>query len=76
MLTTCAIFNSTYGNWTPSHNLKKERFGHVSWETATGKEVYLMGGAGSTFLTVHTTSEKVMSDGSVEEGFPLEYPIL
>ena len=66
--TTCAKFNTNFGNWTPSHNLAQERFAHASWDT--GNEIYLIGGDGDQSKK---TSEKLKEDGSVEEGFSLEY---
>ena len=63
--TTCDKWS--HGNWTRSDlTLRQKRGGHVSWATAAG--VYLMGGHYSKM-----TSELVKEDGSVEEGFPLEY---
>ena len=57
----------TAGTWTrTSHNLRKQRGGHVSWSTSEG--VYLIGGKYSGM-----TSELVKEDGSVEEGFSLKY---
>ena len=66
------------GSWTRSHSISEWivpddfddewRFGHVSWATASG--VYLMGGG---FDGTLKTSVLVKKNGSVEEGFPLEY---
>ena len=50
----------------PNHTLRKGRYAHVSWATASG--VYLIGGSYSK-----RTSEKEKLDGSVEEGFSLKY---
>ena len=56
----------TDGSWTQSHSLRVPRYGHVSWATASG--VHLIGGWPSP-----KTSELVKEDGSVEEGFKLQY---
>ena len=55
-------------SWTRSHNLSVRRDYHVSWATASG--VYLMGGI---YSESSNTSELVKEDGSVSEGFKLEY---
>ena len=68
-LTSCVKWSPASGNWTQSHTLKRRRGAHVSWATASG--VYLIGGA--YFADTVRTSEKVKLDGSVEEGFRLEY---
>ena len=62
----CEQLSPATGTWNKTHTLRQKRSGHVSWATAGG--VYLMGGWTST-----KTSEKVMFDGSVEEGFSLKY---
>ena len=64
--TTCVKWNPDSGTWTQSHTLRQRRYEHVSWATASG--VYLIGGRYSK-----RTSEKVKLDGSVEEGFGLNY---
>ena len=64
--TSCVKWSPASGTWTKSHTLRQERYGHVSWATASG--VYLIGGWYSK-----RTSEKVKLDGSVEEGFSLKY---
>jgi len=66
------------GSWTRSHSISEWivhddfddewRLRHVSWDTASG--VYLMGGG---FDGTLKTSVLVKENGSVEEGFPLEY---
>ena len=58
----------TDGSWTQSHSLRENRYGHVSWATASG--VHLMGG---WTTESEMTSELVKEDGSVEEGFDLKY---
>ena len=63
--TTCVKWSSASGTWAKSHTLRKRRFGHVSWTTASG--VYLIGGWDSP------SSEIVKVDGSVEESFVLKY---
>ena len=65
MRTSCVKWSQ--GDWTESHSLREERYGHVSWATASG--VYLIGGHYSG-----NTSELAKEDGSVEEGFKLKYP--
>ena len=67
------------GSWTRSHSISEWivpddfddewRSRHVSWATASG--VYLMGGGWSDGTL--KTSVLVKKNGSVEEGFPLEY---
>ena len=64
---TCVKWSE--GSWNTSGSditLRERRYGHVSW--ASGAGVYLMGGIYSPM-----TSELVREDGTVEEGFPLEY---
>ena len=62
---TCDKFSE--GNWTrQSLNLRKERWGHMSWATASG--LYLIGGYYSG-----NTSELVKENGTVVKGFPLKY---
>ena len=62
----CVKWSPVSGTWTRSHTLREKRLVHVSWTTSSG--VYLIGGQYSG-----RTSEKVKSDGSVEEGFSLKY---
>ena len=62
---TCVKWSSESGSWTQSHTLRQSRFWHVSWATEDG--VYLMGGTSSR------TTELVKEDGSVEDGFSLNY---
>ena len=62
--TSCVKWSPASGTWTKSHTLRQRRSRFVSWATASG--VYLIGGYDS-----RQTSEKVMLDGSVEEGFGL-----
>ena len=64
---TCVKWNRTSGTWTQSHTLRHKRWQHVSWETASG--VYLIGGD----IRDNRTSEKVKSDGSVEDAFIPKY---
>ena len=64
--TSCIKWSPASGTWTKSHTLRQSRFGHGSWATASG--VYLIGGWYSK-----KTSEKVKSDGTVEDGFVLKY---
>ena len=62
----CVKWIPAAGTWTQSHTLRQRRRDHVSWATASG--VYLIGGYYSG-----RTSEKVKVDGSVEDGFGLQY---
>ena len=56
------------GNWKcQSLSLTERRVDHVSWATESG--LYLIGGLWSG----KNTSELVMKNGTVKEGFPLEY---
>ena len=68
MLNSCVKWSPASGTWIKSHTLRHPRGGHVSWATASG--VYLIGGYHTESIR---TSEKVKLDGSVEEGFRLEY---
>ena len=54
------------GSWTRSSSLRERRYNHVSWATKSG--LYLMGGA-----YIENTSVLVKKDGSVEDGFKLQY---
>ena len=76
-----AIFNSTgfkncyqwspdSGVWTKSHTLLATRTSQVSWSTESG--VYLIGGY-NPLANTRYTSEKVLRNGSVVEGFSLKY---
>ena len=65
---TCIKWSSESGNWTQSHTLRQSRREHVSWATEDG--VYLIGGGDSSS---DRTTELVMEDGSVEDGFSLRY---
>ena len=62
----CVKWSSDSGTWTQSHTLIQRRYYHVSWNTDDG--VYLMGGAYSL-----KTTELVKNDGTVEDGFSLQY---
>ena len=65
--TSCAKWNE--GSWISEYSKwdgYRLRIGHVSWATSSG--LYLMGGMGNM-----ETSELVKEDGSVEEGFKLQY---
>ena len=65
--TECVGFNQ--GTWTRTNTgFKHRRSAHTSWETEVG--IYLMGGDGS-----RQTSELARNDGTVTEGFSLQYPI-
>ena len=61
---SCVKWNK--GSWTWSRSLSERRYNHVSWATKSG--LYLMGGAYS-----ENTSVLVKKDGSVEDGFKLQY---
>ena len=62
---TCDLWSQ--GSWTRQVlSLRNVRWGHVSWATASG--LYLMGGDNSGW-----DSELVKEDGSVKDGFPLQY---
>ena len=61
---SCVKWNK--GSWTRSRSLRERRYNHVSWATASG--LYLMGGAYS-----ERTSVLVTKDGSVKNGFKLQY---
>ena len=63
---SCVKWSLNSGSWSSFWTLRKQRNGHVSWVTASG--VYLIGGSYSD-----KSSEKVKSDGTVEEGFTLKY---
>ena len=63
---SCSKWSPTSGTWEQSHTLRQQRKEHVSWAAASG--VYLIGGEFSK-----KTSELAKVDGSVEEGFGLEY---
>ena len=56
------------GSWSEGYRLREWKIGHVSWVTASG--LYLMGGY---YTKSKMTSELVKEDGSVEEGFKLQY---
>ena len=65
--TECVGFNQ--GTWSRTNTgFKHRRSAHTSWETEVG--IYLMGGDGS-----RQTSELARNDGTVTEGFSLQYPI-
>ena len=72
MRTSCVKWSQ--GDWTESHSLREERYGHVSWATTSG--VYLIGGYDSEPAEEvgKISTELAKEDGSVEEGFKLEYP--
>ena len=65
---TCVKWSSESGSWTQSHTLRQRRQNHVSWATEDG--VYVMGGQDSSSWR---TTELVKEDGSVEDGFSLNY---
>ena len=65
--TECVGFNQ--GTWSRTNaGFQHRRSFHTSWETEEG--IYLMGGDGSS-----QTSELARNDGTVTEGFSLQYPI-
>ena len=66
----CYQWSSDSGSWIKSHTLLATRHGQVSWSTASG--MYLIGGY-NPIGTTRWTSEKVLGNGSVVEGFPLKY---
>ena len=62
----CVEFNQGVWSRTNSGFQHRRKF-HTSWETENG--IYLMGGEGS-----YQTSEFARNDGTVTEGFSLQYP--
>ena len=65
--TECVGFNQ--GVWSRTNTgFQHRRSFHTSWETENG--IYLMGGESQT-----PTSEFARNDGTVTEGFSLQYPI-
>ena len=64
ILTLCDTWAN--GTWIRSHTLKFKRRSHVSWVTPSG--VYLIGGFRSPY-----TTEIVMENGTVIEGFRLKH---
>ena len=66
-INTCVKWSPGSGTWDQSHTLRGKRADHLSWPTASG--VYLIG---SVYYDSSKTSEKVKSDGTVEDGFSLK----
>ena len=64
ILTLCDSWAN--GTWKRSHTLKLKRRSHVSWAASSG--VYLIGGFRSP-----CTTEIVMGNGTVMEGFRTKY---
>ena len=65
--TECVGFDQ--GVWsTTNSGFQHRRSSHTSWETVDG--IYIMGGDSS-----RETSEFARNDGTVTDGFSLQYPI-
>ena len=63
---SCDKWNSATGTWIRTNELRERRIEHVSWSTSSG--IYLIGGWYSG-----NTSEKILEDGSIQDGFDLKY---
>ena len=66
----CLQWSPDTGSWEELLLLDVERWAHVVWTPGTGIGTYLMGGwqSGSS-----KTTALIKSDGTQEEGFPLQH---